>query len=68
MCLPMVLLLMALPSLTGQTTEATGVRTRAAHEPLITWNNLWMLPVGYLLAAAVILSIGYWQARRRRRR
>jgi hypothetical protein len=68
MCLPMALFVMALPSLVGQTTEATVVHTRAAHGPLITWDNLWMLPVGYLLVAAAILSAGYWLARRRRRR
>jgi hypothetical protein len=66
--LPLTLLLMALPSLTGGTTEAPVVRPRSHGEPLITWDNLWMLPVGYLLLAAVILGGGYWAARRRNRR
>jgi hypothetical protein len=68
MCLPMTLFVMALPSLTGQTTQATVVRAHTSEQPLITWDNLWMLPVGYLLLAAVILSAGYWRSRRRRRR
>jgi cell division protein FtsX len=68
MCLPVVLLVMALPSLVGQTTTAPVTRSHSSDSPLITWDNLWMVPVGYLVAAAVILAAGWWQARRRRKR
>jgi hypothetical protein len=68
MCLPGILLVMALPSLTGQTTTAPVTRSHSEDSPLITWDNLWMVPAGYLVAAATVLAIGWWQARRRRKR
>ena len=66
MCLPMALFLMALPSLTGQTVQAPRLRTRADSEPLITWDNLWMLPTGYLVTCGLLLAVMAWQARRRK--
>jgi hypothetical protein len=59
MCLPVALLLMALPSLTGQTTSAPHLRTRAESEPLITWDNLWVLPIGYLVVCALVVGLGF---------
>jgi hypothetical protein len=65
MCLPLVLLVMALPSLTGQTRSAPHLDTRASDEPWITWDNLWTLPVGYLVAALLLIGWAWWRERKR---
>jgi hypothetical protein len=66
MCLPLALFLMALPSLTGQTVHGPALRTRAHDEPLITWDNLWMLPVGYLAVVGLLTGVGFLIARWRK--
>lgn len=66
MCLPLALFLMALPSLTGQTIHGVQLRTRAHDEPTITWDNLWMLPVGYLVVVALVAGVGFMIARWRK--
>jgi hypothetical protein len=66
MCLPVALLLIALPSLTGQTIHGVDVHIRADSEPLITWDNLWMLPVGYLVVVGLLTGVGFLIARWRK--
>jgi hypothetical protein len=67
MCLPLALFVMALPSLTGQTTSAPHLRTRAESEPLITWDNLWMVPVGWIALNIIFVLLMVWRGYGRKR-
>jgi hypothetical protein len=66
MCLPLALFVMALPSLTGQTTSAPHLRTRSDSDPLITWDNLWMLPAGWIALNVVVVLLLMARGRRRK--